>query len=46
VDAPVEKRGAASDLAIACTQDALRGLSIPLPGTAPGSRMRVRYAVK
>jgi hypothetical protein len=46
VDAPVEKRGAASDVAIACTQDALRGLSIPLPGTAPGSRMRVRYAVK
>ncbi len=43
VDAPVEKRGSASEKEIACAQLALRGTTIHVPGTKPGPRIAMPY---
>jgi hypothetical protein len=46
VDAPVEARGGASDGLLACAQRKLRGLVIEAPGTLPGQRHRLQYALQ
>ncbi len=45
VDAPMESRGSASDAAIACAQQTLRGMSVPVAQAKPGARHRLRYAL-
>jgi len=43
VDAPLEKQAGASDALVLCTQAALRGATLTVPGGQPGTRLRIRY---
>ena len=43
VDAPVERRGSASEAEIACAQVALRGTTVRVPGATPGPRVAMPY---
>jgi hypothetical protein len=45
-DAPVEKRGVAGPGLLACAQEALRGVTVSVPGSEPGARLRVRYPLR
>jgi len=46
VDASVERKGESDDAVIACVQDALRGLTVPMSGTRPGSRQKLPYPLR
>ena len=43
VDAPLEKQAGASAALVLCTQAALRGATLTVPGGQPGTRLRIRY---
>jgi hypothetical protein len=45
IDAPVEVRAGASDAAIACIQEKLRGVRIASEAKPPAPRFRLRYDV-
>jgi len=45
VDAPVDRRGGASDGLIACAQGVLRGHVVKAPGARPGQRARVMFTL-
>jgi hypothetical protein len=46
VDAPVARKGALDDGSLACVQNALRGLTLDMPGTAAGTRQRLNYLLR
>jgi hypothetical protein len=45
-DAPVDKRGNASEALLACAQDALRGVTLAIPAPSSGTRLRARYPLR